>query len=152
MTDLPYTTADLRAEAARQHAAHTARPHCGQTYAAMLDAHIESTRTADGGMTWAEALDGRDLDTAAEEVHDLITGADNVSAWAVTLGTTSLEPQEPFATRDGDIGMYYAAAQLAIHSGLPAARRAELYRELRAAFETTVARVLRMDNGPRRDS
>ncbi|MGW5175862.1 hypothetical protein ACWERY_16060 [Streptomyces sp. NPDC004082] len=94
MPDRPYTDADLRAEAARQLAAHRGRQHPNATFAAMLDAHVESTRTQPGdtGLTWDEALECRDLSTTATAIHALIEGAADVSEWAVNLGADGLAP------------------------------------------------------------
>ncbi len=88
-----YTDADLRAEAARQLYAHRPGQNATITYAAMLDARIESTHTPDyDGLTWSEALDGTDLDAAADKVHALAVNAADTSEWAVELGADGLAP------------------------------------------------------------
>ncbi|CAM5265553.1 hypothetical protein [Streptomyces fumanus] len=91
MSDQPYTDDDLRAEAARQLSAHGPGASREQTYAAMLDAPIESTRDTDGP-TWSEALDAPDLSTPAATINALINDAADVSEWAVHLGADGLEP------------------------------------------------------------
>jgi len=104
MTDRPYTDDDLRAEATRQLSAHGPGTSPEQTYAAMLDARIKSTRIADDGTTWGEALDPGELADHAEAVRNLIEGAADVSEWAVHLGADGLEPlpeQLTAHTQDG---------------------------------------------------
>lgn len=93
MTEKPYTDDDLRAEAARQHAAHGPGSSPERAYAAMLDARIESSLTADGsGPTWTEAVDRPDLGAPAAAIHALIEGAAAVSEWAINLGADGLDP------------------------------------------------------------
>jgi hypothetical protein len=89
----PYTDDDLRAEAARQLSAHGPGAGREQTYAAMLDALIESTRDT-GGPTWSEALEASALNAPADAINSLINGAADVSQWAVNLGADGLQPEE----------------------------------------------------------
>lgn len=103
MSDQPYTDDDLRAEAARQLSAHGPGASRERTYAAMLDAPIESTRDT-GGPTWSEALDALELSTPAATINALINDAADVSEWAVHLGADGLEPlgeQLTAHTQDG---------------------------------------------------
>lgn len=96
VTDRPYTDADLRHEAASQHAALTEDPDFGSVGEGMQDAYVGSTLNGDDGHTWAELLpyeaDGGEAYNAAQrKIHDLVSGAD-VSEWAVNLGADALEP------------------------------------------------------------
>ncbi|MEU2402779.1 hypothetical protein ABZ609_00335 [Streptomyces rubiginosohelvolus] len=101
MTEQPYTSDDLTAEAARQHHALTQNPNVlGQ----MLDATIPSTIVEDGdtGLTWDEALNCGEFDKPARAIADLIRGAADVSAWAVQLGADGLQPEDHTLTVGGD--------------------------------------------------
>ncbi|MDF2708153.1 MAG: hypothetical protein K0R62_3805 [Nonomuraea muscovyensis] len=97
MTERPYTDDDLRAEAARQHAALTFDPgHIG------VGAEMEEQEVTPGGeVTWGDFRD-ETFSAARRSVHDLITGAANVSKWAVALGADGLEPYDGQLTLDGD--------------------------------------------------
>lgn len=106
MTERPYTDDDLRAEAARQLSAHGPGTHPEQTYAAMLDARIESTSDTDGP-TWSEALDVPELNTPANAIHALINGAADVSEWAVNLGADGLEPLFETLSAQTDNGPWF---------------------------------------------
>ncbi|MGW4107028.1 hypothetical protein [Streptomyces sp. NPDC004976] len=87
MTTQPYTSADLRTEAAHQHAGFTVVPDLADVGEAM-DAR---SNTPHDGPTWHH-LDEPAFDTAQQQVHDLITGAANLSQWAVSLGADGLQP------------------------------------------------------------
>ncbi|MFI0768584.1 hypothetical protein ACH4TQ_27410 [Streptomyces sp. NPDC021218] len=110
-TDQPYTDADLRAEATRQHAFLTEDPDFMGVGEAMEDAEVESlapehtARDIDGqpndadGVTWGQLLpynhdDGNAYNVAQREIHNLINGAANTSEWAVNLGADGLKPDE----------------------------------------------------------
>ena len=96
MTDPAYTDADLRTEAARQHAVLTEDPDFMGVGEQMEDAVVESTE--DGtDLTWAQLLvpDGvtyEAFDEPQRKIHDLISHAADVSEWAVNLGADGLEP------------------------------------------------------------
>jgi len=106
MTARPYTDDDLRAEAARQHAASFQPPAVASVGAAMEESFVEHSivlrRRADdsteaAGLTWRgllprQADNGEAYSTAQAEIHDLITGAADLSEWAVRLGAEGLEP------------------------------------------------------------
>lgn len=79
MTHHPYTDDDLRAEAARQHAALTEDP----------DFMGVGEQMDDEG--W-RSLSADDFDAAQRSIHDLITGAADISEWAIDLGADGLEP------------------------------------------------------------
>ncbi|MFE9679344.1 hypothetical protein ACFYO5_35400 [Streptomyces sp. NPDC006259] len=95
MAETPYTRADLHAEAARQHFELIRDPdHMGVGESMGTEA-VPSTRTH----TWEQLLpydadDGSAFSTATDAVHDLITGAANVSAWAVEMGVDGLKPSD----------------------------------------------------------
>ncbi|WP_030319662.1 hypothetical protein [Streptomyces flavochromogenes] len=95
----PYTDDDLRAEAARQHAALIEDPDFVGVGEQMADTEIDSLlppAEADGaqGPCWDDALDEDQFDEAQRAVHDLINGAADVSEWAVNLGADGLEPSD----------------------------------------------------------
>ncbi|MEU8723557.1 hypothetical protein [Streptomyces antimycoticus] len=96
-TELPYTDADLRAEAAAQHAVLTEDPDFMGIGEQMDDDIVESTESANGGRTWSQLLpfetdDGEAYNAAQRKVHDLINGAADVSEWAINLGADGLKP------------------------------------------------------------
>lgn len=109
MPDLPYTDADLRAEAARQHAELTDDPDFMGVGEQMQDSEVASlapqhtAEDGDGqlndadGATWSQLLppevdDCEAYDLAQNQIYDRITGAANLSEWAVNLGADGLEP------------------------------------------------------------
>jgi len=115
MTDRPYTDDDLRAEAARQHATLIEDPDFMGVGEQMQDAIVEST---DDGtcarQTWNELLvaptpnDEYDVfNEAKQKIHDLITGAADVSEWAVHLGADGLEPLGEQLTADTQDGPWF---------------------------------------------
>ncbi|MEV0443490.1 hypothetical protein AB0I84_13120 [Streptomyces spectabilis] len=79
MPDRPYTDADLRAEAARQHALLAE----DSDYMGVGEQMDEALWTG---------LAEEQFDEAQRKIHDLITGAADVSEWAVNLGADGLEP------------------------------------------------------------
>ncbi|NJA56705.1 hypothetical protein [Streptomyces sp. NEAU-H3] len=88
MTELPYTEADLRDEAARQHAALTDPDFMG------VGEQMQGQEvTPMGGVAWDDFSD-ETFDAAQRSIHDLITGAADLSEWAVELGADGLEPDE----------------------------------------------------------
>ncbi|MEU3220003.1 hypothetical protein [Streptomyces sp. NPDC006971] len=98
MTTQPYTEDDLRAEAATQHATLTEDPDFMGVGEGMQDAYVDSTLKGGGGQTWEELLPyqgdgGEAYNTAQRQIHDLISGAADVSTWAVNLGADGLEPE-----------------------------------------------------------
>lgn len=113
MSETPYTTDDLRAEAARQHATLTEDADFMGVGEAMEDRYVESTvtdpdaRIERTGSTWAELLpveadDGEAYDEARRSIHKLISHAADVSAWAVNLGADGLEPEDHDVTLKAD--------------------------------------------------
>ncbi|MCQ6250871.1 hypothetical protein [Streptomyces malaysiensis] len=138
MSDRPYTDADLRAEATRQHAFLTEDPDFVGVGEGMEDGPVHSTSTDTApARTWEELLDperdGTDAFNAAQrKIHDLINGAANVSAWAVDLGADGLKPEEHQITlKAGDkpiVRIHFAFAP-------------ELSDEARDAFVTGVGEV-----------
>jgi hypothetical protein len=97
--DRPYTDDDLRAEAARQHAALTKDPDFMGVGERMEDAPVDHTDDGETSLTWAELLvpQGAGVNyeafgEAQRQIHDLIDRAADVSEWAVHLGADGLEP------------------------------------------------------------
>lgn len=97
MTDRPYLDEDLRAEAARQHSHLTDRP----SFDTVGDLMTGQEVTLDGGVDWDDFTD-ETFSAAQLSVHKLITGAADVSEWAVNLGADGLEPYDGQLTLDGD--------------------------------------------------
>ncbi|MEE4540960.1 hypothetical protein V2S66_03130 [Streptomyces sp. V4-01] len=99
-TDQPYTDADLRHEAARQLAAWAEHVDSLSVSEQMADTVVPSTDTDTcSRQTWNELLvaptpddEYKDFDTAREKVHALISGAADLSEWAVNLGADGLDP------------------------------------------------------------
>ncbi|MCU1612556.1 MAG: hypothetical protein JWO98_96 [Frankiales bacterium] len=119
MSDLPYTNADLRAEAVAQHQGLIDDPEYFTVGEAMCDAKVPSSVT---GETWETLLDEDGYNTAQKKIHDLINGAANTSAWAVALGADGLEPSRDCFEVKGDdtplIRMHFAFA-----AGMPTEAR-----------------------------
>lgn len=94
MTDLPYTDADLRAEAASCLSALGALPTAADIRRSLPDTYIDSHRTPASGReaTWAAVVGEDGLGVLADEIHALIDGAADVSEWAVNLGADGLQP------------------------------------------------------------
>lgn len=144
----PYTDADLRAEAARQHHALTStvdEMFVGEDMERSWVPSVETTEDG-SGRTWADLLNPEGDDTAEnraaqESVHHLITRAANVSEWAVALGVAGLTPHPPIAIRCTTTG-WEVAVQIATAPDTTDEARDELLRELRTAITETTARVL----------
>ena len=81
-------------------------------------------------------------DDAQEKIHDLITGAADVSEWAITLGAAGLTPHEPYAIRS--LGEYDVAVQIATTGQLTDTARDELLDAIREAVLEASCRVLCM--------
>jgi hypothetical protein len=145
MTDRPYTDADLRAEAARQHHDLTEDPDFMGVGEQMEDSFVPSLRADDSvpslATTWSAALDGDDYGDAQRKIHDLLTNAADVSEWAVQLGAAGLTPHEPIAVRS-TTGGWEVAVQVATNPGLTDAARAELLAGIREAVTAVTCRVL----------
>lgn len=97
MSETPYTENDLRTEAARQHAELTEDPDFTGTGERMSDSPAHADGRSD--TTWSRLLDPEGdysdaYSEAQQKVHDLITGAADVSEWAVNLGADGLEPDD----------------------------------------------------------
>lgn len=108
MTDRPYTDDDLRAEAARQHAALIDDPDFMGVGERMDCAPVAHTEDGDTVLTWQQLLvpeGGGSWETFGEaqrQVHGLINGAADVSEWAINLGADGLEPSPNVLNLDGD--------------------------------------------------
>lgn len=116
MTDRPYTDADLRMEAARQLAALAEDPDTVGVSEQMADSIVDSTDDgAASGTTWNQLLvapapddEYEAFDTAREKVHSLITGAADLSEWAVDLGADGLQPTAEALSLDVGIRVHFA--------------------------------------------
>lgn len=89
MTDQPYTDTDLRAEATRQHADLTRDPD----YMGVGEQMEGQEVTPGGEINWDDYRD-ETFEAAQRSIHDLLTGAADVSQWAIDLGADGLEPTE----------------------------------------------------------
>lgn len=137
MTDRPYTDADLRAEAARQHATLTEDPDFMGVGEQMEDAWVPSVETTEdgSGRTWKQLLvteDGDDEDYTAfgeaqRAIHDLISSAADLSEWAVDLGVYGLQPDEHALTWSAG-KQPIVRVHFAFHSDLSAEARDALVR------------------------
>jgi hypothetical protein len=140
MTDLPYTDADLRAEAARQHHDLTSDTDYQGVGEAIEDTPIPST-----GRTWWDALADVDADdytayqAAQGKIHDLITGAAaDTSGWAVALGADGLVPtghRIEIAGPDGDTAV---RLHFAFDPTMPAGIRDDVVADLMKAIAPVV--------------
>lgn len=106
MTD-PYTDADLRIEAAKQHATLTDDPDFMGVGEQMEYSTVETTKDGETSLTWAQLLvpEGGTYEAygaAQRKVHDLVRKAADLSDWAVNLGADELEPSPHVLNLDGD--------------------------------------------------
>lgn len=144
MTDHAYTDDDLRAEAARQHAALTEDPDFMGVGEQMEDAAVDHTDDGDTSLTWTELLVPQGAGASYEafgeaqrKIHGLINGAADVSQWAVDLGAAGL-------TATTSMGWYVTtsgwdiALQIAHRSDV----RTDVRDEIESAVRLAVERVL----------
>ncbi|MBP8536108.1 hypothetical protein [Streptomyces sp. MK37H] len=83
-TETPYTDADLRAAAALMHYAMSTEPNPSDAGAALSD-----------NPRWLLITPGSEQDEhLRESVVELVSGAADISRWAVDLGTDGLQPDE----------------------------------------------------------
>lgn len=140
MSTRPYTTADLRAEAAGQHATATADPDFMGIGEQMLGALIPSTVTdpdapatsRDGGRTW-DMLARDDFEAAQRAVDALLHGAADVSDWAIALGADGLEPSPDTVEMKGD-GQPIVRVHFAFAEDMPDDARAAFIVRLSSAL------------------
>jgi hypothetical protein len=98
VTDLPYTDADLRHEAASQHRDLT-RDHDFMG----VGESMETAAILSSGKQWGASLDGPGFLTAHEAIDQYVRDAADTSEWAVNLGADGLEPDErQFEVNAGD--------------------------------------------------
>ncbi|MFE2639517.1 hypothetical protein ACFXKF_32945 [Streptomyces scopuliridis] len=139
MVDIPYTPADLRAEAARQHFELTQDPdHMGVGESMGTEAVPSTDRTR----TWEQLLpydadDGRAYSTATDAIYDLIGEAANLSSWAVELGADGLEPSETAITVGG-AEQPVARIHLAFESGVSHEMRSGLIASINEAVHAHI--------------
>ncbi len=145
MTDRPYTDDDLRAEAARQHAALTEDPDFMGIGEGMEDRYVESTVIDEDpdfereGSTWSELLpynhdDGNAYNQAQRAIHKLISGAADVSEWAVNLGADGLQPSDEHAITLNGGDKPIARIHFAFEPGMP--------EEMRTAFVQGIGQAI----------
>lgn len=142
MVELPYTPADLHAEAARQHFELTQDPDHMCVGESMGTETVPST---DRTRTWQQLLpyeadDGRAYSTATDAIHDLISEAANLSSWAVELGADGLKPSETAITMGGD-EQPVARIHLAFESGVSREMRSALIASINEAVHSHIRSV-----------
>lgn len=129
MSDRPYTDADLRNEAAKQH----------KNLTEDFDYSGVGEQMGDNA-PWG-SLGDIDFDTARDAIGDLISNAADVSEWAITLGAVGLRPVLMHAVRL-TVGGYPVAVQIAIDPELTDDAQKEMATELTKAITATASRVL----------
>lgn len=93
MPEKPYTDEDLRSEAALCLRALGSSPTVADILRWLPGAYVESRRNEDrSGDTWGDLLDSTGLAGVARTIHDLTSGAADLSEWAVNLGADGLVP------------------------------------------------------------
>ncbi|MFF0143561.1 hypothetical protein ACFYRN_45160 [Streptomyces sp. NPDC005227] len=137
----PYTDADLRAEAVRQLSAHGPGITPEQSYSAMLDAHIASTRDEDSGPTWSEALSAPELAAPADAVHALIKGAADVADWGVRLGADELTPSNEHVITINAGVRPFARLHFAFAPGMDEEMRTALVKGVGGTIDDALAEV-----------
>lgn len=110
MSIRPYTTADLRAEAARQHAAAAEDPDFMGIGEQMDSTAIGSTVDDEQPKTW-DLLSRDDFEAAQRAVDDLLHGAAGTSRWAVDLGADGLVPGHQHIDVAGGVARLHIAFQ-----------------------------------------
>lgn len=120
MTDLPYTDADLRMEAASQHHAATRDPDFMGIGEQMTDE------------TW-RSLSEDGFDAARRSVDGLLSSAADVSEWAIGLGADGLVPSSNvLGMQAGETPI--VRVHMAFHPDMGEAARAEFAMQLGAAL------------------
>lgn len=147
-TELPYTDADLRAEAITQHAGLTEDPDFMGVGEAMCDTAVQSTNPdpdaeTDTGRTWVELLpyeaDGGEAYNAAQiKIHDLIRGAADVSEWAINLGSDGLEPTGHRIEIEGPDGGVAVRLHFAFDADMPDVVRDSVVADLVTAISPRI--------------
>lgn len=123
MTHHPYTDTNLRTEAAHQHANLTKNPN-----------FMSIGEQMDTRPTW-NRLDEHHFDAAQDAVHNLITGAANLSTWAVNLGADHLEP-DPHVIDLDDNGQPTVRVHFAFHPDMTDTERHHLLTAASRALQT----------------
>ncbi|UDM00046.1 hypothetical protein [Streptomyces longhuiensis] len=137
MTDRPYTDADLRHEAARQHAGCSWDPDYMGVGEQMSDQPCPPTDEPGPGLhTWGD-LTRDEFDEAQRKIHDLINDAANVSAWAVQLGADGLAPSTEHEITV-DAGRPIARMHFAFEPDMPEEMRTALVEGVGHAIDTAL--------------
>jgi len=141
VTDLPYTDADLRLEAAAQHHAATTDPDFGGIGEQMTDD------------VWRNLSDD-DFDIAQRAIDDLLSNAADTSEWAVNLGAFGLHKTTELAW--GHPTNWDLAVQLAHRPRLDGFMRQALTEAITSAVEQVltshgVARMRVSGDSPKAD-
>ncbi|WP_433893061.1 hypothetical protein [Streptomyces sp. CA-111067] len=135
----PYTDADLRHEAARQHATALEDPDFMGIGEQMEGADIASTVPADGGdgRQWDD-LPEEQFDTAQRAIDDLINHAADVSEWAVNLGADDLVPTGHRIEIAGPDGAVAVRLHMAFDADMPTPLRDTVVADLVAAISPVI--------------
>lgn len=115
MTDFPYTDTDLRVEAARQYAEVLRAPDRLEVQDEMQGTPIPS-RSGDGQTVRWGQLSGDDLHDAANDVHELLDDAPDLSRWAINLSGNVLTRTTELAWGHGN--NWHLAVQVAHRRGV----------------------------------
>lgn len=128
MTDHPYTDEDLRSAAALMHYAMTTEPN-----------PADADSVLSGHPAWAHVEVGSDEeDTLRESVVELVSGAADVSEWAINLGADGLEPSDDHViTVNADNGVERPIARIhfAFEPDMPEEMRTALVQGIGQALD-----------------
>jgi hypothetical protein len=130
MTDQPYTEADLRAEAARQHQRSIEHPSYMGVRSHMLD-----SATGDPEANWGPH-NGIDFNIARERITDLRAGAADLSTWAVEMGADGLEPARHVVHINDKAGEHRVRVHLAFAPDMAEETRREVIDLIADAIRT----------------
>lgn len=139
MTDLPYTDADLRHEAARQLKNATEDPDFMGIGEQMTGTVIPS-RQGQPRACWHDLddLEGDAFGDAMRAIDGLLSKAADLSAWAIDLGADDLEPTGHLIEIDGPDGEVAVRVHFAFAAAMPSPLRDEVVVDLTNAIAPVV--------------
>jgi hypothetical protein len=131
VTDLPYTDADLRHEAARQLKNTTENTDFVGIGEQMTGTVIPS-RAGEARACWhdLDGLDGDAFGDAQRAIDDLLSKAADTSTWAVQLGADQLAPADRVIDIEGPDGGIAGRLHFAFDPTMPAGIRDEVVTDL----------------------
>jgi hypothetical protein len=134
VTDRPYTDDDLRHEAARQLLLSVEDPDfmgIGERMdgtpipSTVIDLEPETGEPLEMSRAWSH-LPRQDFEAAQRSIDDLLTGAADVSDWAINLGADGLEPSSEHAITLDAAEKPIARIHFAFEPGMPDDMRTSL--------------------------